>query len=76
MAIHVSALRELLEKQCERKLIWCDNRDVIADPLTKGKTRRHALNTVLHNGEWAVEHETKKWSFKPPPTVALCVLSG
>eukprot|EP00975_Prorocentrum_lima_P035744 7514029-Prorocentrum_lima.AAC.1 len=46
---------------------------MIADPLTKGKTQRHVLNTVLHNGEWVVEHETKKWSFKPPPAVALFV---
>eukprot|EP00975_Prorocentrum_lima_P027863 5859342-Prorocentrum_lima.AAC.1 len=59
MAVHVSALRELL------------NQDMIADPLTKGKTRITVLNTVLHSREWAEEYETKTWSFKPPPTVAL-----
>eukprot|EP00975_Prorocentrum_lima_P038877 8166255-Prorocentrum_lima.AAC.1 len=64
----MSALRELLEKQCIREIIWCHNRDMVADPLTKGKTLRHVLNTVLHNGEWAVEHETKKWSHTAPST--------
>eukprot|EP00975_Prorocentrum_lima_P029281 6149441-Prorocentrum_lima.AAC.1 len=35
MTVHVSALRESLQKQCVRELVWCDNRDMIADPLTK-----------------------------------------
>eukprot|EP00975_Prorocentrum_lima_P053119 11140053-Prorocentrum_lima.AAC.1 len=26
---------ELFQKQCMRELIWCDNRDMVADPLTK-----------------------------------------
>eukprot|EP00975_Prorocentrum_lima_P045153 9457209-Prorocentrum_lima.AAC.1 len=32
----------------------CYNRDMVADPLTKGKTLGNVLNTVLHNGEWVV----------------------
>eukprot|EP00975_Prorocentrum_lima_P006388 1376272-Prorocentrum_lima.AAC.1 len=44
---------------------------MVADPLTKGKTLRHVLNTVLHDGEWVVEHETKKWSHKAPTPVAI-----
>eukprot|EP00975_Prorocentrum_lima_P034119 7170285-Prorocentrum_lima.AAC.1 len=28
MTVHTSALRELLEKQCVRQIIWCDNRDM------------------------------------------------
>eukprot|EP00975_Prorocentrum_lima_P040352 8472067-Prorocentrum_lima.AAC.1 len=24
-------------------LCWCDNRDMLADPSTKGKTKQHAL---------------------------------
>eukprot|EP00975_Prorocentrum_lima_P069608 12927292-Prorocentrum_lima.AAC.1 len=38
MTVHVSALRELLQKQCVCEFIWRDNRDMIADPLTKWKT--------------------------------------
>eukprot|EP00975_Prorocentrum_lima_P033547 7038865-Prorocentrum_lima.AAC.1 len=70
MTVHISALRELLEKQCIREIIWCDHRDMVADPFTKGKTLRNVLNIVLHNGGWVVEHETKKWSHKAPSTVA------
>eukprot|EP00975_Prorocentrum_lima_P058078 12181041-Prorocentrum_lima.AAC.1 len=73
MTVHVSALRELLPKQCVCELIWCDNQDMIADPLTKGKTRIHVLNTVLRSREWSEEHEIETRSFKPPPTVALVV---
>eukprot|EP00975_Prorocentrum_lima_P022239 4677764-Prorocentrum_lima.AAC.1 len=39
LTIHLIALREQLEKQCVRELIWCDNRDMMADPFSKGKTR-------------------------------------
>eukprot|EP00975_Prorocentrum_lima_P070491 12932267-Prorocentrum_lima.AAC.1 len=46
---------------------------MVAYPLTKGKTLRHILNTVLHNRAWVVEHETKKWSDTAPSTVALVV---
>eukprot|EP00975_Prorocentrum_lima_P049450 10344038-Prorocentrum_lima.AAC.1 len=44
---------------------------MVADPLTKGKTLRNVSNTVLHNGEWVVQHEVKTWSHRAPPTVAL-----
>eukprot|EP00975_Prorocentrum_lima_P018440 3883069-Prorocentrum_lima.AAC.1 len=46
---------------------------MVADPLTKGKTLKHVLNTVLHNGERVVQHEVKKWSHTISPTVALFV---
>ena len=42
---HVRAFRELLDKKVIKELIWADNRDMVADPLTKGKTRRNVLNT-------------------------------
>eukprot|EP00975_Prorocentrum_lima_P048509 10148075-Prorocentrum_lima.AAC.1 len=67
MTVHVSALRELLQKQCVRELVWCDNRGMMADPLTNGKTRRNVLNIALHSGEWVVEHETKKRSLTHLP---------
>eukprot|EP00975_Prorocentrum_lima_P040414 8481992-Prorocentrum_lima.AAC.1 len=48
---------------------------MVADPLTKGKTLRNVLNHVLHNGEWVVQHEVKKWRHTLPPTAALVVQS-
>eukprot|EP00975_Prorocentrum_lima_P007225 1551777-Prorocentrum_lima.AAC.1 len=68
MTVHIGALRELLEKQCVREIIWSDNRDTVADPRTEGKTLRNVLDTVLHNGEWVVQHEVKRWSHTVPPT--------
>eukprot|EP00975_Prorocentrum_lima_P041954 8819893-Prorocentrum_lima.AAC.1 len=46
---------------------------MVACPLTKGKTHRHVLNAVLHNGEWVVEHGTKKWSHKTPTTTTAAL---
>ena len=40
---------------------WIDNRDMIADPLTKGKTQRNIINAVMNYGEWSVEHHVKLW---------------
>ena len=72
LTLHLRALRELLGKQCVREFVWCDNRDMIAY-LTKGKTRRNVFNAVLHNGEWIVAHETKKWNVKSVSSAALFV---
>ena len=45
---HVRAYREMLDKQQIGGIGWCDNRDMLADPLTKGKTRRNDLNVMLN----------------------------
>ena len=47
---HVKALRELVDSNMITVLVWVDNRDMIADPLTKGKTRRNELSDVLDTG--------------------------
>ena len=54
---HCRAIREMLDKHMLGIMLWCDNRDMIADPLTKGKTRRNILNQVLSQAEWIVEHK-------------------
>ena len=58
---HVKALREHIDRQAIRSIVWVDNRDMIADPLTKGKTRRNELNTVLDKGVWVIRHPTEVW---------------
>eukprot|EP00975_Prorocentrum_lima_P068083 12918645-Prorocentrum_lima.AAC.1 len=44
LRLHVRALREFLDKGSVREILWCDSRDMIADPLTKGKTIMNVLN--------------------------------
>jgi len=34
---------------------------MIADPLTKGKTKRNVLNDVLNQAEWIVDNPTETW---------------
>ena len=58
---HIKALRELLDCHAIGTLIWIDNRDMIADPLTKGKTRRNELNDVLNSAYWKVLHCAEHW---------------
>ncbi len=41
--------------------MWVDNRDMLADPLTKGKTRRNEINDVLNKGMWTINHKTEVW---------------
>ena len=61
---HVRAYREMLDKQQLGGVGWCDNRDMIAYPLTKGKTRRNDLNVMLNRGEWTLKHSTMQWPVK------------
>ena len=58
---HIKALRELLDNRAIVPLVWIDNRDMIADPLTKGKTKRNELNDVLNQAQWIVMHPTESW---------------
>eukprot|EP00975_Prorocentrum_lima_P014090 2993454-Prorocentrum_lima.AAC.1 len=46
---HLGTNRHVFQKQCTCEIIWRDNRDVIVDPLTKGRTHRNVLNTVLQS---------------------------
>ena len=58
---HVKALREYLDQRAITTIVWVDNRDMIADPLTKGKTRRNEINDVLNKGMWKIIHTTEVW---------------
>ena len=61
-AMHVKALREACAKYQIHEIVWLDNRDMIADPLTKGRTNRQELMKVMQTGIWLIEHATEKWS--------------
>ena len=39
---HCRAVREMLDKWMLSKILWCDNRDMIADPSQKGKPEGRA----------------------------------
>ena len=59
---HVRAIREFVDRTGHiTTLVWVDNRDMIADPLTKGKTIRNALIDVLDKGIWKIVHPTEFW---------------
>ena len=54
---HVRAIREFVDRTGHiTTLLWVDNRDMIADPLTKGKTIRNTLIDVLDKGVWRIVH--------------------
>ena len=57
---HVKAMRELVDRSII-KLVWVDNRDMVADPLSKGKTRRNELNDLMTKGRWLITHEVDIW---------------
>ena len=54
--LHLLYIRELLDNQVLKALIWNDTRDMLADGLNKGAVSRKALLKALLQGEWKVEH--------------------
>ena len=61
---HIRAYREMIDRKQVGGIGWCDNRDMVADPLTKGKTRRNNLNIMLNQGQWIVQNSTMQWPMK------------
>ena len=57
---HVKALRELVDRGILR-IVWVDNRDMVADSLTKGKTKRNPLNFTMTQGAWIIKESTDIW---------------
>ena len=58
---HIRAYREMIDKHQVGGIRWCGNRDMIADPLTKGKTRRNNLNIMMNQGRCIVQNATMQW---------------
>ena len=57
---HVKALRELIDRGILR-IVWVDNRDMVADSLTKGKTKRNPLNHTMAQGAWIIKEPADIW---------------
>ena len=64
MLFHVQALRKLLDGGNLKSLLWIDNRDMLADGLTKGLITRSFLNDALSKGEWLLNQQKKEWEPK------------
>ena len=60
---HVQLLRQLLDWQVLRGIIWLDTRDMISDGLTKGKVSREQLQALM-KGFLKLAHDCKAWSSK------------
>ena len=58
---HVRAYREMLDTKAIQAIGWVDNRDMVADPLTKGKTQRNIINWLLNFGIFNIKHPVKLW---------------
>ena len=53
---HLHALRALTGRNIG-SLVWIDNRDMIADGLTKGHPPREPIMEVLNTGVWKLKHK-------------------
>ena len=58
---HVRAYREMLDNKVIKAIGWVDNRDMVADPLTKGKTQRNIINLLLNSGNYIIKNLAKLW---------------
>ena len=57
---HLHYLREMLEYDVLRLLVWVDTRDMLADGLTKGSIDRTVLRDAM-DGTVMLTHECKAW---------------
>jgi len=55
LTMHVKSLKEKILSGQISQFIWIDNRDMVADGLTKGKAPRDAL-LLFCLGRWPVQH--------------------
>ena len=55
------AYKEMLDTKVIQAIGWVDNRDMVADPLTKGKTQRNIINSLLNSGTYISKHPVKLW---------------
>ena len=58
---HVQWLRQMLDWQVLRGIVWLDTRDMVSDGLTKGKVSRVQLHALMR-GFLKLSHDSKSWS--------------
>ena len=61
MAGHLWWLADQLRTKQLTDLVWCDTRDMRADPMTKGTIGRDLILDVM-NGRFKYVHETVRYS--------------
>ena len=58
---HLQYLREKLDKQIFKALIWTDTRDMQADGMTKGGIDREAVEQCM-SGSMVIKHPFRRWA--------------
>ena len=71
MLYHVKALRAYLDTKHLSSITWTDNRDMLADGLTKGGVKRDPINNALTTGKWTTTHKHVTWASKLQPKETL-----
>ena len=61
MAGHLWWLADQLRTKQIADLLWCDTRDMRADPMTKGTIERDLITSVM-NGQFAYKHAVMRFS--------------
>ena len=51
----------MLDTKVIQAIGWVDNRGMVSDPLTKGKTQRNVINALLNTGNYIIKHPVKLW---------------
>ena len=63
LTMHVKSLRDKVQSGEINCLTWIDNRDMVADGLTKGKAPRDEL-LAISQGRWNLQHATLTYTSK------------
>jgi hypothetical protein len=58
--VHCLYVRELLDHDVLKAIVWLDTRDMVADGLTKGAVERQAIHELM-DGKITINHEAKLW---------------
>ena len=64
MIYHVKAVRYLCDKGSIDTMAWIDNRDMLADGLTKGNPPRDPINTAMATAYWEPQQDYETWTAK------------
>ena len=63
LLIHVQYMRERLDRQIIRAIVWVDTRDMGSDGLTKGAVPRDLLHQIM-SGTITITHTPDIWTTK------------
>ena len=61
LKFHVMKIREWLDRGVLDRIVWVDNRCMLADALTKGSATRLDLLRACNEGQWTVNVPFLSW---------------